>query len=205
MIGLGVGTLAAYARPGDYFRFYEINPMVEQMARGYFHFLSDCSGKVDVIRGDARLALEREAPENFDVLVLDAFSGDVIPLHLLTVEAFTAYLRHVVPDGIIAVHISNIHFGLGPVVDAISHAHGLTYVAVMAPGTLRAGRMSLWVLVGATRTCSKPIASARRHCIRTVAACCGPTITPRFSTFGERIPLPRRFRCTRCRNSVPVL
>ena len=81
------------------------------------------------------------------MLVLDAFSGDVIPLHLLTVEAFTAYLRHVVPDGIIAVHISNIHFGLGPVVDAISHAHGLTYVAVMAPGTLRAGRMSLWVLV----------------------------------------------------------
>ena len=62
VIGLGVGTLAAYARPGDYFRFYEINPMVEQMARGYFHFLSDCSGKVDVIRGDARLALERKAP-----------------------------------------------------------------------------------------------------------------------------------------------
>jgi hypothetical protein len=146
VIGLGIGTLAAYARPGDYFRFYEINPMVEQMARDHFHYLGDCEGKVDTVIGDARLALEREDSQQFDVLVLDAFSGDAIPSHLLTVEAFAVYLRHLAPNGIIAVHISNIHFTLAPVVVANCHAHGLAYAAVLAPATLQAGRSSFWVL-----------------------------------------------------------
>ena len=131
IIGLGVGTLAAYAQPGDSFRFYEINPMVEQMARQYFHYLGDCAGRVNVVLGDARLNLDREKPQNFDVLVLDAFSGDAIPMHLLTVEAFAIYLRHLAPEGVIAVHISNQHFSLGPVVDAVSHAHQLEYTAVL--------------------------------------------------------------------------
>jgi hypothetical protein len=149
VIGLGIGTLAAYARPGDDYRFYEINPMVERMAREYFHFLGDCAGQVDVIQGDGRLTLERETPQNFDVLVLDAFSGDAIPVHLLTVEAFAIYLRHLAPDGIIAVHISNRYFELGPVVDAVSHAHGLSYAAVANRASSQGGRMSLWVLVAA--------------------------------------------------------
>jgi spermidine synthase len=147
VIGLGAGTLAAYALPGDDFRFYEINPLVERMARAHFHYLGDCRGKVNVVLGDGRLMLERESPQNFDVLVLDAFSGEAIPVHLLTVEAFAIYLRHLAQDGIIAVHISNRHFMLGPVVDAVSHAHGLTYAAVMSQTTRQGGRASLWVLV----------------------------------------------------------
>ena len=147
VIGLGIGTLAAYARPGDVFRFYEINPMVQRMAREYFHYLGDCAGQVEVVHGDGRLLLEREDAENFDVLVLDAFSGDAIPLHLLTVEAFGIYLRHLAPDGVIAVHISNLHFGLGPVVDAVSHAHNLVYTAVFSQDVSQGARRSLWVLV----------------------------------------------------------
>jgi predicted O-methyltransferase YrrM len=151
IIGLGVGTLAAYARPGDAFRFYEINPMDERMARQYFHYLDDCAGHVDVVLGDARLNLDREQPQNFDVLVLDAFSGDAIPIHLLTVEAFAIYLQHLAADGVIAVHISNQHFGLGPVVDAVSHAHQLEYAAVLSQATSFGAIPSLWVLVARNR------------------------------------------------------
>ena len=79
LVGLGIGTLATYARPGDQFQFYEINPMVERLAREHFHYLSDCRGKVEVIHGDARLTLDRQLPQKFDVLALDAFSGDAIP------------------------------------------------------------------------------------------------------------------------------
>jgi len=92
VIGLGAGTLAVYARPGDSYRFYEINPVVIQVARTEFHYLRDCAGATDVVLGDARLALEREPRWNFDVLAVDAFSGDSIPIHLLTAEAFQLYL-----------------------------------------------------------------------------------------------------------------
>jgi hypothetical protein len=151
VIGLGVGTLAAYAQPGDAFRFYEINPMDEQMARQHFHYLGDCAGRVDVVLGDARLNLDREKPQNFDVLVLDAFSGDAIPMHLLTVEAFAIYLRHLAPEGVIAVHLSNQHFSLGPVVDAVSHAHQLEYTAVLSRNSSFGAIPSLWVLVARNR------------------------------------------------------
>jgi hypothetical protein len=87
VIGLGTGTLAAYGRPGDYYRFYEINPLVLRLAHSEFSFLGDSKAKVDVAMGDARLSLERESPENFDVLAVDAFSSDSIPVHLLTLEA----------------------------------------------------------------------------------------------------------------------
>jgi spermidine synthase len=143
LVGLGIGTLAAYANPGDYYRFYEINPLVEPMARKYFFYLDRCRGKVDVVGGDARLSLDREENQNFDVLVLDAFSGDAIPVHLLTVEAFEIYLRHLAPKGVIAAHISNRHFALRPVVDAIADKYHLTTAAI----DLRADqRASLWVL-----------------------------------------------------------
>ena len=119
-IGLGVGTLAAYARPGDEFRFYEINPAVPEMANRYFTYLKDCRGHHDVVLGDARLSLEREAPQGFHVLVLDAFSGDAIPTHLLTREAFEIYLKHLDPAGILAVHITNKYLNLAPVVQGLA-------------------------------------------------------------------------------------
>ena len=115
VIGLGTGTLAAYGRLGDYYRFYEINPLVLGLARTEFTFLGDCKAKVDVAMGDARLSLEREAPENFDVLAVDAFTGDSIPVHLLTREAMQVLFHHLKPDGILAVHISNRFLDLQPV------------------------------------------------------------------------------------------
>ncbi len=116
VVGLGAGTLAAYGRTGDVFRFYDINPDVVELARSEFTFLKDSPAKVEVALGDARLSLEREPPRNFDVLALDAFSSDAIPVHLLTVEAFKTYLRHLKQGGILAVHISNRYLDLVPVV-----------------------------------------------------------------------------------------
>ena len=116
VIGLGTGTLAAYGRVGDYFRFYEINPLVLRLARTEFTFLKICKARLDVALGDARLSLEREPPENFNVLAVDAFSSDAIPVHLLTREAFVLYFRHLKPDGVLAVHVSNKHLDLTPVV-----------------------------------------------------------------------------------------
>jgi spermidine synthase len=112
VIGLGVGTVATYGRKEDYFRFYEINPQVERLAREYFSYLEDCPSRVDIVIGDARLSLESEEPQEFDVLVLDAFAGDAVPVHLLTKEAFEIYLEHIKPGGVIAVHISSIHLNL---------------------------------------------------------------------------------------------
>ncbi len=124
VIGLGTGTLAAYGRPGDYFRFYEINPLVLRLARSEFTFLGECKAKVDVAMGDARLSLEREAPEHFDVLAVDAFSSDSIPVHLLTREAMQVYYRHLNPDGVLAVHVSNRYLDLAPVVAGEAKATG---------------------------------------------------------------------------------
>ena len=86
-MGLGTGTVAAHAQEGQYFRFYEINPEMVRLASTRFTYLAGCRGRYDVVLGDARLSLEREPPQHFDVLVLDAFSGDAIPVHLLTQEA----------------------------------------------------------------------------------------------------------------------
>jgi hypothetical protein len=118
VVGLGVGTLATYALPGDEYRFYEINPDVVRLADKHFTFLSDCRGQVSVVTADARLALERERGEPLDVLVVDAFSGDAVPAHLLTREAFDVYRRRLKPDGVLAFHISNHYFDLRPVVAA---------------------------------------------------------------------------------------
>jgi len=107
VVGLGAGTVAAYAQAGDYVRMYEINPEVKRLATTRFTYLSNCLGRVEVVLGDARLSLEREPPQEFDLLVLDAFSSDAIPVHLLTREAFGLYERHLRPGGMIAAHISN--------------------------------------------------------------------------------------------------
>jgi SAM-dependent methyltransferase len=115
VIGLGTGTMAAFGKPGDYIRFYEINPLVPRIARGEFYFVPDSKAKVEIAMGDARLSLEREQPENFDIIVVDAFSSDAIPVHLLTREAMDLYFRHLKPDGILVVHISNRYLDLQPV------------------------------------------------------------------------------------------
>jgi len=120
LVGLGVGTLAAYGQPGDRFRFYEIDGDVVRLAREYFSFLPHCAATVEVVAGDARLSLEREPSQQFDLLVLDAFSGDTIPVHLVTVEAFSVYLRHMRPGGVIAAHISSRYVDLIPVVTALA-------------------------------------------------------------------------------------
>lgn len=116
VVGLGVGTIATYAETGDRFRFYEINPQVEELARSHFSYLADCKGEETVVLGDARVTLEREIaegePQQFDALFVDAFSGDSIPVHLLTKEAFELYFRHLKPDGVLAIHITNLHLDL---------------------------------------------------------------------------------------------
>jgi spermidine synthase len=147
LVGLGTGTLATYARPKDRFQFYEINSKVEELAKTYFTFLSDCQGEVEIIHGDARLNLSREPPQGFNVLVLDAFSGDAIPVHLLTREAFAIYLERMAPDGIIAVHISNKHFDLEPVVLALADVYQLKTVTIATNGTSTGEGSSTWVLV----------------------------------------------------------
>ena len=134
LVGLGTGTLAAYARAGDYLRIYEINPDVEELARKHFKYLDYCQGKADVVMGDARLMMEREVAagntQKFDLLALDAFSSDAIPVHLLTREAFQTYLRHIRDDGVIAVHISNRYLDLRPVVERLAAEFGLSTVCI---------------------------------------------------------------------------
>lgn len=116
LVGLGAGVLAAYCRRGDVFRFYEINPLDIFVANHYFTFLSNCPGSCTVLPGDARMTLEREPPQQFDILAVDAFSSDSIPMHLLTREAFALYVRHLKPDGILAVHVTNCYLDLAPIV-----------------------------------------------------------------------------------------
>ena len=128
IVGLGAGALAAFVRPGDDYRFYEINPEVQRLAQTYFTYLKDAGDRGatwSVVTGDARLSLERESSRSFDVLVLDAFSGDSIPTHLLTREAFEIYCRHLRPGGILAVHIVNQSLDLAPVVRGLADHFGL--------------------------------------------------------------------------------
>jgi len=124
VIGLGAGSLAAYAEPGDLFRFYEINPLVLRIARTEFTYLADCRGSVEVVLGDGRLSLEREPAQNYDVLAVDAFSGDAVPVHLLTKQAIELYFRHLKPRGILALHITNSHLDLAPVVEKLRRELG---------------------------------------------------------------------------------
>jgi SAM-dependent methyltransferase len=124
VIGLGTGTLAAYGRAGDRIRFYDINPLVVNIAKSHFSYISDSPAHIDVSLGDARLTLEQQVPQRFDILVIDAFSGDAIPVHLLTAESFRLYWKHLKPDGVLAVHISNRYLNLAPVVQAAAENSG---------------------------------------------------------------------------------
>ena len=148
IIGLGAGTLAAYGQPGDRFRFYELNPNVEPIARNLFTYLRDSPAQTTVVPGDARTSLTKDQPQRFDVLVVDAFSGDAIPLHLLTTQAIAVYQRHLAPGGILAFHVSNQYVELAPEIallaaDAHLHAACIESAANPAEGAYRAS----WILV----------------------------------------------------------
>jgi SAM-dependent methyltransferase len=148
VVGLGVGTLTSYGRPGDYYRLYEIDPLVIALARSRFTFLSRTRATTDMVLGDARLALDRESPQAFDVLVVDAFSGDAVPIHLLTREAFESYFRHLKPDGVLAVHITNRFLDLRPVVRSAADSLGAQARLVYFDGdSERLLFHSSWVLV----------------------------------------------------------
>lgn len=150
VIGLGAGTLAAYGRAGDRYTFYEINPLDVQIAQQQFTFLQDSGAAIDIVPGDARLSLESESPQGFDVLAVDAFSGDSIPVHLLTREAFELYFRQLNPQGVLAVHTSNQFLDLTPVVS--SEAAALNCEAVIVNfdvGDNHSGTFpASWILVG---------------------------------------------------------
>jgi SAM-dependent methyltransferase len=130
VIGLGAGTLAAWGRKGDVYRFYDINPDVIAVARSHFAYLAESEARIELALGDARLVLEREPPQQFDILAVDAFSSDAIPVHLITKEALAVYLRHVKPDGIVAFHVSNRFLDLVPVVARIARENGAHAVVV---------------------------------------------------------------------------
>jgi hypothetical protein len=149
VIGLGAGTMAAWGRPGDTVRFYEINRAMVDIARTQFSYLGDCGCRPEVIMGDARLSLEREAGEQYDVLVVDAFSGDSIPVHLLTREAFEVYFRHLRPDGILAVHVTNSYLDLSHPVAAVAHDLGReAHLIVNEEDEASATFSSDWMLIG---------------------------------------------------------
>lgn len=148
VVGLGAGTLATYGRAGDRFRFYEINPAVTRMARAHFTFLRDGAAQTEVVEGDARLVLQRERPQEYDLLVLDAFASDAVPVHLLTREAFTTFLKHVRPDGVLAAHVSTRYLDLESVVLRLADDLGLHAVLVISPGDETRGALSAsWVLL----------------------------------------------------------
>ena len=148
IVGLGAGTIAAYGRPGDRMRFYEINPAVQPIAQHLFTYLRDSPARITFADGDARASLANEAPQHFDVLVVDAFSGDAIPLHLLTTEAVAIYRKHLAPGGILAFHISNRHVDLGPAIYLLAKAAGMQARTVRSFEYPQRGELNAtWVLV----------------------------------------------------------
>jgi hypothetical protein len=156
-IGLGAGTIAAYGQGGDRFTFYEINPLDVKIAQSQFTYLRESQAAIDIVMGDARLSLERQTPQNFDMLAVDAFSGDSIPVHLLTRQAFQLYFRHLKADGTLAVHISNKYLNLEPVVSAAATA--LHKEAVMISNSddhAKGVYAATWILLGDHRALMGP-------------------------------------------------
>jgi hypothetical protein len=147
VIGLGTGTLATYGSKGDIYRFYDINPAVIVIANREFTYLKDSEATIETALGDARLNLEREAPQQFDLLAVDAFSSDSIPVHLLTYEALAVYRKHMKAGGIIAFHLTNRFLDLNPVVKQLADAHHLFSVRVSDEGDEGIASRSDWVLL----------------------------------------------------------
>jgi len=160
VVGLGAGTLCCYARPGDFVRFYEIDPLVVEMSQKYFTYQSDAKRRgahVDVVLGDARIVMERELaqhqPQQYDILVIDAFSSDAVPLHLLTRECFQVYREHLRADGLLAVHVSNRHLDLRPAVKSMADHFGYHAILVQhlpdigVPGGTFDSTGSVWIIL----------------------------------------------------------
>ena len=152
IIGLGAGTLSTYSRPGDVYRFYEINPAILELANEQFTYIKDAKGDIQVVMGDGRISLERELEETgshqFDVMIVDAFSGDAIPIHLLTEEAMLLYLKHLSSDGILAIHVSNRHLSLEPVIEGIANKLGKKfYFFKNGKNRVYGVKKSSWVLL----------------------------------------------------------
>jgi spermidine synthase len=170
VVGLGTATLGAYAQPSQRWTFFEINPAVERLARdtAYFTFLRDCAPQATVVTGDARLMMASQPEAGFDVLVLDAFSSDAIPVHLITLEAMQVYLQKLAPHGLMAVHISNRYLNLAPVIAATSRAAGLVSAVQTHVPSAEAQKISVeispsrWVLVGRSADDLEPLTRSGR-------------------------------------------
>ena len=169
ILGLGIGVLSAYGQPGDVIRYYEINPEVTRLAEGeggYFNFLKECPAQTQIVLGDARISLEQELaagqPQHFDLLVLDTFNSDSIPVHLVTHEAFAVYLQHLNPDGVIALHISNNYLDLRPVIWKLADEFDLGSAVIEDPGDGVRASLSIWMLVTRNRAfLNQPIIANR--------------------------------------------
>jgi spermidine synthase len=148
VIGLGAGTLAAYGRPDDRITFYEINPAVAPIAQNAFTYIRESAAQIKIVEGDGRLSLTHQDPQQFDVLVIDAFSGDAIPLHLLTTQAVALYRKHLAPGGILAFHISNQHVDLAPPIALLAKAAGMKAARVSSFSNDARGEFgATWMLV----------------------------------------------------------
>jgi spermidine synthase len=162
VVGLGAGTLATYGRPGDVIRIYEIDPEILAVAQKYFTFLRDSRAEIRTVLGDARSGLEHEPPQRFDLLAVDAFSGDAIPAHLLTVEAFDVYLRHLKPDGLLLIHATNRYLDLPRVIARVARERGLHALQFaddgISPEDSHVSR-SDWVVMARSAELLAPLAS----------------------------------------------
>ena len=160
IVGLGTGSMAAYGRPGDRLRFYELDPAVRTVARSFFTFLRDCPSLVEIVLGDARVELRRELAaatragdrQSLQLLAVDAFSGDAIPIHLITLEAFELYFAHLEADGLLALHLTNAHLDLAPVARTLARRLGREAIVVRAKLRSDGPAESTWVLVSSRRT-----------------------------------------------------
>ncbi|MGL5003135.1 MAG: spermidine synthase, partial [Casimicrobium sp.] len=163
MIGLGVGTVSAYCREIDYCRIYEINAEVERLARKHFTYLADSKAKTEIIIGDARLSLEREASNQFNVLAVDAFSGDSIPMHLITDDAVRVFMKQLGGNGILAYHVSNRFLNLPPVLAEIAAKEGLAGIVVEDPAQSNNAlhSSSTWVLLAKNAEALKGIEESK--------------------------------------------
>ncbi len=148
VIGLGTGTIAAYGQPGDRITFYEINPAVPVIAHNLFTYIRESPAITNIVEGDARTSLASEPPQHFDILAVDAFSGDAIPLHLLTTQAIELYKHHLAPGGILAFHISNQHVDLEPEIALLAQSGGMTAMRVSSGENREIGEYSAtWMLL----------------------------------------------------------
>jgi spermidine synthase len=152
VVGLGVGTLATYAQPAQHWTFFEIDPAIERIARTseYFSFMEACGDRCRVVIGDARVSLGRVPAHAYDLLVIDAFSSDSIPMHLMTREAISLYVSRLAADGVLVMHLSNRHLGLAPIVARLAASQGLAAVQQIdrtVPGWPEGKSESHWIVM----------------------------------------------------------